>query len=897
MKKIFLALMLFALLPLTMLAQTPDMMSMARAELQKRGLDETEVRARLLAEGIDVDNINPAEYASYQGRVTAILNKMVAEKNAVDKAPATAATGGETEVAVAEDAPQTTTGEAAAEEALQEALEDNNVSPDAGKHIYGHSVFTGKNLNVFRTTDGAQAPDTYVLGEGDEVHISIFGPSQIEMHQRIQPDGSINPVGSSKIFLKGMTLAQARNAITSKLSAHYSFRKDQIAITITTARTVSVSIYGEVGVQGGFTLSALNTVFNALCAAGGPTEIGSVRNIQLSRAGKTQRLDLYEFMRNPGTGVDYGVLNGDVFYVPVAQKVVTIEGAVNRPMDYEMIDGETLADLIEYAGGLTKRAYPEYAQIERFENGQLTYFDYKLSEVLSGQRVVSLQAGDIIHVKSANEPVENFVSIEGDVYYTGRFEYEKNTSLKTLIEHAKPRYTARVDYVFVERIRPDETVEVLTVPFPGENGNPDFTLVPRDKVTVWRQSAYRDVETIEVSGQVRNPFSRHFSLNDKLTISQAIEYAGGLKPTVFPVAYIFRKDIANPEIKHYLPVNLDTDGDKLLQPGDRLNVYDNTTYTNIGEVRISGAVHNPFGTAYDATLTVHDMLNMAGGFTISASHDRIEVFRVNLDQDEVELEMITLHVDDDYNVLEPADFRLQPFDHIVVRMIPNYTMGRTIEVNGRVRYPGAYVVEDGRTQLWEIIERAGGLLDDADPYARLTRTEGHNTGSIGLNLDDCRRHKGSYKCDPIVMDGDVLNVTRLENTVTIRETGTRMAQYVPAEYSATKKVVIYQGRHSADWYIKHYAGGYDKLADRSSVTVTMANNQSEATRRILGFRRTPRVEPGGVITLRIDQDKREKLEKPKEEIDWGMEATKTLSALTSVVSMILMVKALSTYTN
>ena len=274
MKKLFLALLLLAAVPAAVVAQTPSMMSMAQSELQKRGLNEVEVRARLLQEGIDVDNIPPTEYANYQGRVLAVLNKMQAEKSANNNtSAAVSAAVGDTLVI----APQTTTGEAAAESAVQSTLAANGVSPTMGNDIYGHSLFTGKGLEVFRTTDGAQAPDHYVLGEGDEVHISIFGSSQTEIHQRIASDGSIQPAGATKIFLKGMTLAKARTAVQNKLAQHYSFRSDQIAVTITTARTVSVSIYGEVGVQGGFTLSALNTAFNALAAAGGPTAIGSVQ--------------------------------------------------------------------------------------------------------------------------------------------------------------------------------------------------------------------------------------------------------------------------------------------------------------------------------------------------------------------------------------------------------------------------------------------------------------------------------------------------------------------------------------------------------------------------------------------------------------------------------------------
>ena len=997
MKKILACLAL--MMPLLAYGQSASMMAMAQAELQKRGLNETEVRARLLENGIDVDNIPPTEYANYQDRVMSILNKMQAEKAAknasasqaaasaesvesvADVAPAVAATGGASVVDTAEDTPQTTTGEAAAEAALETALEENNVSTTAGDDIYGHALFTGTSMDVFRTTDGAQAPDSYVLGEGDEIHISIFGSSQTEIHQRIAPDGSIQPASSTKIFLKGMTLAQGRQAIISKLSTHYSFRQDQIAVTITTARTLSVSIYGEVGVQGGFTMSALNTAFNALAAAGGPTSIGSIRNIQRSRAGKTDRLDLYQYMIGNTKNVMFDLQNNDVLFVPVANNIVRIEGAVRRPMRYEMIEGEGLKELIEYAGGLSYNAYPEFVQIERRENGELKYLEYNLDNVMSGKSKVMVLGGDVVRIKTSNRPMENYVAINGDVYYGGNYDFEKNSSLIGLLEAAQPKYTARKDYVFVERTSPDETVEILTVPFPGENGNPDFKLQERDVVTVlaldsylekWEISvqgevrnpfsrtfglndqmtlrqaieyaggpkysartdfvyvertrpdqtveiltvpfpedgteefqlqakdvirvlsltSFRDVDEISVNGQVRAPFTRTFGLNDRMTVSQAIELANGLKPSVYPVAYIFRRDITNPVKMEYIPVSLDTDGDIQLQPGDRLNIYDNTTYTNVGEVRVSGAVKNPVNTEFDGSLTVHDALVMAGGFEVGAAYDRVEVFRLNISQkDEVKLDQITLTVDEDYNVVG-SDFQLQPFDHIVVRMTPNFTKGRTVEVNGRVKYPGTYVLEDNRTQLWEIIKKAGGLLDDADPYARLFRTY-HNRGNIGLDLRKVKKNKGSLKDDPILMDGDVINIVRLENTVSIRETGTRMAQYVPEEYSSTQKTIIYQGKHSARWYIHHYAGGFQKTTDKNSVTVTFPNNQTESTKRgLFWIRCYPKVEPGGVITMRFDEDKRERIEKPKEKIDWGNELRSSLSTLTSVISLIILIDRL-----
>ena len=881
---------LFVMLPIMAFAQNvtvnASMMAMAQAELQKRGLNEAEVRTRLMEEGIDVDNIPPTEYANYQGRVMDILNQMQAEKDSAETTQSTWAVPASTTTPYA---PITTASEAVAETQTVTDTENETATVDS-LEIYGHSLFTGKSLEVFRTTDGAMAPDTYVLGEGDEVHISIFGSSQTEIHQRIAADGSIQPAGSSKIFLKGMTIGQARKAIQSKLASHYSFREDQIAVTITTARTIQVSIYGEVDVQGGYTVSALNTAFNALAAAGGPTGIGSVRNIQLSRGGKNIRLDLYAYMTKPDPKVQYDIQNGDVLFVPVAQNVVRISGAVNRPVRYEMIQGEGLKDLIQYAGGLVYNAYMDYVQVERFENGERKFLEFNLADVMSGKQKVDLRNGDAVFIHQSDVAMENYVGINGDVYYSGNYDLENNSSLKALIERAKPRYTAKTDYVFVERMSPDSTVSILTVPFPGVDGNADFTLQARDVVRVLKKSAYRDVDTISVNGQVREPFSRVFGLNDRMTVGQAIEYAGGLKSNVYPVAYIFRKDVENPAKMEYITVSLDKDLDMELKAGDQLNIYDNTTYTNVGEVRVSGAIKNPFSTTYDPSLTVHDLLTMAGGFEIGAAFDRVEVFRLNITDKKSAFDLITLEVDENYN--PKTDFQLQPFDQIVVRMTPDFTTGRTVEINGRVKYPGVYMLDDNKTQLWEVIQMAGGLLDDADPYTSVFRTY-NNHGNIGVNLTQAKSNKGHIDSDLILMEGDVINIIRQENIVIIREIGTRMGQYVPADFSASSKVMTYQGSHNAAWYIRHYAGGFQKVANKNSVTVTMPNYQTDGTKRgLFGIRRYPTVQPGGVISVSIDREKREKLDTPKEKVNWSSTLNQTVSTLTAVISLVILVDRL-----
>ena len=889
MKKVV-SVFLMMLCTVVAMAQSANMMNMARGELEKRGLTEAEVRTRLMERGIDVDNIPPTEYPAYQDRVMDILDEMQREKAAQTANNALGAESANALFTVTE-TPQTTTGEAAAEDVLAENLKEKNDSSSVND-IYGHSLFTRTSMDIFRTTDGAQAPDTYVLGEGDEVHISIFGASQTEIHQRIGADGSIQPAGSTKIFLKGLTLAQGRQAIKTRLSQHYSFRPDQIAVAITTARTVSVSIYGDVAVQGGFTLSALNTALNALAAAGGPTEKGSVRDIQIFRGGKAGKLDLYKYMTSPTDAGWYDLQNGDVIFVPVAQCVVSIEGAVNRPMRYEMLPSEGLKEAVTYAGGLDANADSKFIQVERFSDGEKKFLEYDLSAVMSGAIHVPVMNGDVIRLRKAEINVENYVAVKGDVYFEGTYDLAQNERLSKLLNTAKPRYTARTDYVFVERTHTDETVEVLTVPFPGAKGNPDFYLQARDTVLVLQQSAYRDVDTISVSGAVRKPFVKEFGLNDRMTVGQAVEYAGGLKTNVYPVAYIFRKDVTNPDKMQYIRVSLDKDKNQQLQAGDQLRIYDNSTYANVGEVRVSGAVKEAFGTPFDASLTLHDLLCMAGGFEVGAAYDRVEVFRQNISRTaEVQFERITLSVDDDYYPIG-GDFQIQPYDQIVVRMTPNFTTGRSVEINGRVKYPGVYILEDTRTQLSEVIALAGGLLDDADPSCHIFRTF-NNRGPIGANLKEMKKHKGRLSSDPVLMEGDVINIVRQENTVTIREVGTRIAQYVPDEYESSQRTVIYQGEHNAKWYIDTYAGGLQKTADRASVMVTTPNGQSLGTKKALWvFHNYPKVQPGSVITVAMDPKKVEKAKEPKEKVDWERTTAQALSSVTSIVSIILLLERL-----
>ena len=214
------------------------------------------------------------------------------------------------------------------------------------------------------------------------------------------------------------------------------------------------------------------------------------------------------------------------------------------------------------------------------------------------------------------------------------------------------------------------------------------------------------------------------------------------------------------------------------------------------------------------------------------------------------------------------------------------------ETHGQVKYPRSLPVGDKKTTLRDLIKQAGGLLDDANPYgAQLIRTY-DNRGFISINLDMAMRSGSKINYNPILFDGDVINIRRTENVVTILETGTRMADYSLDPDNYQLKNVVYQGPKSAKWYVRKFAGGFDKNANRRSVTVTHANNQMEGTDCFLFVRNFPTVQPGSTITLQMDpKDPQESRTQRKNRL--REHRGRSLATLTSTLSLILLVQQLA----
>ena len=684
---------------------------------------------------------------------------------------------------------------------LQVELDKEKLEEQLRK-IYGHSIFTDNTLEIYRQTEGASATKNYILSTNDIIRVTIFGESSLDVVLEVNESGYVQPDKMSQIYVRGLNVSQAGNLLRQRFASKATFRSDQFVVTVQETRPITVSVIGEYFKNGTYYVSAMNSAFNLLSVAGGPTEIGSVRRIEHIRGTERKLVDVYQLMLDPSSQYKFDLQQNDVINVPVADKVVRIEGAVKRPMRYELLDSETLSDLIYYAGGLTESAFPDFVQIQRFNQGESILLEYNLGSVLKGEEVVSLKAGDIIRIRTSENILYQKITVSGFVNYPGEFGFR-----------------------------------------PG------------------------------------------------ITVGEVLSLAGGLRPSSFERAYVERRSLRDTTIARYIPINLGTqDGVSFeLQTNDNILVYDRTQYSNIGDLSITGAVKETRRFSYDPDLTLYDLFTAAGGFAVGAAHNRVEIFRTTVHTNRpISMELITLELDKNYNVISPAgEFVLKPYDQVVVRLTPGFQLSRIVEINGEVEYPGLYPLETRQIYLSDIIREAGGLRNEADPIgSTLFRTQG-NRGYIITNLQDVINNKRNEAYDPILLEGDIITIARRENVVSIRPTGTRMYMAVDEALAQSNLNLTFQGKKSAKWYIQNYAGGFEKDADKSSVTVTLKNGKVISTRRFLWIRKYPDVESGSTIQVAI---KPEKL--PSKGFDYDTFLTRTAQTTTSLLTILLLIRQL-----
>lgn len=485
--------------------------------------------------------------------------------------------------------------------------------------------------------DPAQAPPApagYRLGPGDELQAVFWGPSGQESVYELVVDnqGMIYVSGAGTLSVTGLTVEEVTRSVLAKLRSRFPQLRGYVAVS--KVRPVQVMVAGEVVRPGTHVLPGTATLMNAIVAAGGPTERGSMRNVTLKRGGKTvAKVDLYDYLIRGETAGDVHLHSGDLVFVPVVGSRVTVTGEVKRPAIYEIKGKARLSDLIRLAGGLAPEAYAARAQVRRVEEKERrVVLDVSVREALdkpgSGADPL-LRDGDIVQILKVLEPFENVVWIEGQVARPGAYALEEGMSVRDLLERAqgldwrKPVYVDRADLFRVTKTGRIEKISLdLEAQLAGRGK--EILLKPLDRLVVYstEEAIFVD-ETVDISGAVK--VAGRYRRTEGMRVRDLIELAGGLLPEASSAGELARTSptgkteilklnisgiLSDPEHPDNLVLE-DRDLVTIQQWGDYLRRPDS--------VKVEGELKNPGVYALSKeNETLYDLIRRAGGLTEEA---------------------------------------------------------------------------------------------------------------------------------------------------------------------------------------------------------------------------------------------------------------------------------------
>ena len=625
------------------------------------------------------------------------------------------------------------------------------------KEIFGHNIFQNKSV-AFEASYNLPTPSDYKLGPGDQVAIDVWGASQSSLLKTISPDGNISVENLGPIYLSGLTVDQANKLLKQKFESIYAGLNDEnpvsnIRLSLAQNRAIQVHVMGEVINPGTYTMSSFSTIFNALYLSGGVNDKGSLRLVKVYRKDKPiATYDVYDFILNGKSNMGIRLEDNDVVVIDTYKNLVNVTGAVKRPMYYEVLDGETVDEVLKYAGGLAENAYKEDVRIERSGKHEREILTVAKAEL--GQ--TQMQDGDVLSVDKIAPTFSNLVEIQGAVYRPGKFQLSDNiATVKQLIECAGGlRDEAFLNRAILNRRNPNNTMENLAIDLRQlHNGAiADIPLRKNDVLLIHEWSDVYEMRTITVSGEVL--FAGTYEFRDNMTVEDAVLGAGGLKESASAVRVL----VARRPKDAYATTERDTISQLFeLTLNDNLEVVDNQSFVlmpfdevvvrrspgyNIQEkVFVEGEILFPGDYVLPSKhVTLSQLVQMSGGCTSDAYLYSAKLLRKKSKEDreldekafETALEG-ALNKEDSLAILQQrkeeekenvysiaidlagamekpgsdADILLQEGDRLVIpRRID------VVRVSGEVMVPNAIAYKEGKP-LKYYVNQAGGYTDEA----------------------------------------------------------------------------------------------------------------------------------------------------------------------------------------
>ena len=665
-----------------------------------------------------------------------------------------------------------------------------------GLPIFGRSLFRRDGMQ-FRPLTMGPVPSNYQLGPGDELVLILTGDVQAVYELAVTREGFIVIPEVGRVPVTGLTMEQLRNALYTYLGRAYSGVErgpeatTHFEVSLAELRTNQVFVIGEVEQPSSYELSSVSTTLHALYRAGGPTEQGSFRNIQIRRGDRLVGvLDVYEYLTSGVATGDIPLEQGDVVFVPVRGRRVQMDGNVVRPGIFEIKDGEGLRKLLELAGGIEPEADLRRVQIDRIlppeqrRPGMMrTLFDVNVAALADEEgEVVPLEAGDRVYVFAVTEERRNTVSIRGNVWQPGIYELVPEMRLSDLIDRAggvkEDTYTGRAQVI---RIDPDDLSRRIVAA--SLTGGEDPELREYDEVVIYSVADFRARRYVTIYGAVGSPGVYEYS--DDMTLRDLIMMAGGLEDA----AYLLEAEVAS------LVQRPDTTGD----------------------------------------LT--------------------EIHTVPLDSSYVISEWAARGSDGGDGQLEVPEFTLSRYDNVFIRRRPGWETQRTVTLTGEVRFPGKYALQRKDERLASVIERAGGLTNEA--YAagiRFYRAQEEAPGGDGTS--DSVAVLSRVNVDlPRALEEPRSN----SNLILQSQDSIHVPQYIPlvrVEGAVLFPVnVLYERGAGLEYYIES-AGGYARDGDKGRTRVEYANGAVRTVDKFLFFKSAPRPGPGSRVVVPVKPEGR-----------------------------------------
>jgi len=609
--------------------------------------------------------------------------------------------------------------------------------------IYGHKLFS-RDPATFAPITALPVSDDYIVGPGDEIKVLMWGRLDAEYSLAVDNEGSINFPRIGPLTVAGLTFDELKDLIRRKAEAITGV---SVNVTMGRLRTIQVFVLGEVKSPGVYSVSALAKVGNALLYSGGPTPLGSLRNIQLKRQGKALTVvDLYDFMLKGDVSADVRLMPGDVVFVPQVGPLVSVSGNVNRPAIYELKGDIDLQTALNMAGGLAPRAFNQRIQIVRaFQNQFQVVLDIPYAEVRDRQ-AVPLQDGDVVRVFAILTTTENAVYLYGNVLRPGQYAFKEGLRILDLVPDKQSlELDTYFDYALVKRYH-IETMQTELIPFElgrlleGRDAAHNILLKPLDEIYIFNRSLFKDREFALAEGRVRKP-GRY--LIDQMKIRDLILQAGSLADDAYlPKAELIRVDRNRHLRTIYFDVAAaladDPEHNLALQHEDRVIIHSIWETQWKAAVTIEGEVKQPGEYPLTRDMRLKDLFFKAGNFTRDAYLSLGHLYRTDRLTKDVSIH--TFNVEKALAGDAQNNLALQDQDKVVVRNIREYKPLYSVFVNGQVNNPGEYPHASNMT-VKDLILIAGNIRDaaylDKGELTRFTIVDGQQveTSILNFNID------------------------------------------------------------------------------------------------------------------------------------------------------------------